>query len=70
MTGQRVVRVLFGQKVVAEYKADEVAARGYAAAMYQRYPGLRITNDPFSDETPELRRMPGERLWAPEPAVA
>lgn len=66
---ERVIRVWFGHTAIAEYQAMPEPAAAYAAAMDRRYPGLRISNDPVDDTGPELRRMPGERLWDEAPAL-
>lgn len=68
-TKERIIRVWFGQTVVAKYQAMPEPAAAYAAAMDRRYSGLRITNDPAPANGPELRRMPGERLWDEAPAL-
>lgn len=66
---ERIIRVWFGRTAVAKYQAMPDPAAAYAAAMDRRYPGLRITNDPAPAGGPELRRMPGERLWDEAPAL-
>jgi len=66
---ERIVRVWFGGVVVAKYQAMSEPAAAYARAMDQRYPGLRITNDLAPLGGPQLRRMPGERLWDAAPAL-
>ena len=66
---ERVIRVWFGQTPIAKYQAMPEPAAAYAAAMDRRYPGLRISNDPAPADGPELRRMPGERLWDEAPAI-
>lgn len=42
---RRIVRVWFGEHVIAQYKAEPGLAARYAHAMARRFAGLRVTND-------------------------
>lgn len=50
MTGQpatkRLVRVWFGQNVIAQHTAEPDIASRYEHAMRRRFASLRVTNDP------------------------
>jgi hypothetical protein len=47
-TQRRLVRVWFGEHVIADCRAEPVLAARYAAAMSRRFAGLRVTNDPIA----------------------
>lgn len=58
------VRVWFGDHVIAEYSGETDLAERYAAAMSQRFAGLKITTEPLPDDADVATRpLPGERLW-------
>jgi hypothetical protein len=44
----RVVRVWFGEHLIAEHVADAIDAATYGAWMRRRFASLRVTNEPIA----------------------
>jgi hypothetical protein len=63
---RRLVRVWFGQHVLAEYQADAALAARYAAAMGRTFTGVTITTTPVASGSPARSgELPEDsRLWS------
>ncbi|WBQ03408.1 hypothetical protein [Kribbella sp. CA-293567] len=57
-----VVRVCFGEHVIATYVADPALATRYAQAMERRFHGLQITTRQLLISTPHPE-LPPDLLW-------
>jgi hypothetical protein len=64
---RRLVRVWFGEHVIADYRAEPDLAERYAHAMSRRFAGLRVTNDPLPQATRLPEPLPSETLWTVAP---